>query len=81
MKPAEVRSFLRFVTVSAVYLAKSIQVTFNNLTGLGRRPVSHTCSCTVELPDSYKTKHEFISEFQAVMREIDNIYAWMMDAI
>ena len=25
MKPAEVRSFLHFVTVSAVYLAKSIQ--------------------------------------------------------
>ena len=81
MKLAEVRSFLCFVTGSAVYLAKSIQITFNNQTGLGRRPMSHTCSCMLELPISYKTKHDFISEFQAVMRESDDVFAWMMDAI
>ena len=81
MKQDEIRSFLRFVTGSAVYLAKSIQITFNNLTGLGRRPVSHTCSCTLELPISYITKYEFVSEFQEVLRESDNVFAWMMDAI
>ena len=81
MKRDEIRLFLRFVTGSAVYLAKSIQITFNNLSGLGRRPVSHTCSCTLELPVSYKTRHEFISEFQEVLREADNVFAWRMDAI
>ena len=72
--------FLLFVTGSAVYLAKSIQVTFNNLSGLARRPVSHTCSCTLELPVSYKTRHEIISEFQEVLKEAD-VIAWRMDAI
>ena len=62
-KRDDIRLFLRFVTGSAVYLEKSIQVTFNNLSGLAHRPVSHTCSCTLELPVSYKTRHEFISEF------------------
>ena len=81
MKRDEIRLFLRFVTGSAVYLAKSIQITFNNLSGLGRRPVSHTCSCTLELPVSYKTRHEFVSEFQEVLREADNVFAWRMDAI
>ena len=81
MKRDEIRLFLRFVTGSAVYLAKGIQITFNNLSGLARRPVSHTCSCTLELPISYKTRHEFISEFQEVLREADNVFAWRMDAI
>ena len=56
VKPAEVRSFLHFVTGSAVYLAKSILVTFNNLTSLGPRPVSHTYSWTIEQLVSYKNE-------------------------
>ena len=41
----EVSAFLRFVTGSSSLLAKGIQVSFNNLTGMARRPISHTCSC------------------------------------
>lgn len=81
MKRDEIRLFLRFVTGSAVYLAKSIQITFNDLCGLARRPISHTCSCTLELPVSYKTRQEFVSEFEEVLREADNVFAWRMDAI
>ena len=36
MKPAEVQSFLRFVTVSVVYLAKSIQITLHSLRSLDK---------------------------------------------
>ena len=33
---------LRFVTGSSVCLSCQIQVTFNNLKGIGRRPIAHT---------------------------------------
>ena len=49
MKQNELRLFLRFVTGSSVLLAKQITVSFNNLTGLARRPISHTCDCNIEL--------------------------------
>ena len=49
MQADEVRSFLRFVTSSAVCSTNAIQVTFNMLTGLARHPVAHTCSYSLEL--------------------------------
>ena len=63
MRWSELRLFLRFVTGSSVLLAKKIKVSFNNLTGLARRPISHTCDCTIELPISYATYPEFELEF------------------
>lgn len=49
MKQSEVATFLRFVSGSAVCLEKKITVSFNNLSGLGRRPIAHTCDCMLEL--------------------------------
>ena len=37
--------FLRYVTGSTVCSQKGIQITFNKLEGLARRPIAHTCSC------------------------------------
>ena len=76
----ELRQFLRFVTGSSVMITKSIKVHFNSLKGIiiARRPISHTCSCTLELPTSYVSFLEFEKEFSLVLASED---AWAMDAI
>ncbi len=74
----ELRSFLRFVTGSGVCLDRSITVTFNNLSGLARRPIAHTCDCTLELSVDYRTSLEFIAEFQHILQ---SDYAWDMHAV
>ena len=78
MKQNELRLFLRFVTGSSVLLAKKIKVSLNNLTGLARRPISHTCDCMIELPVSYATYPEFELEFTKVLT---SEVSWAMDAV
>ncbi len=75
----ELRTFLRFVTGSFVISVTRIMVSFNNLDGLARRPISHTCSATLELPSTYRSLPEFISDFRAVLS--DPYYSWMMDSV
>lgn len=72
------RLFLRFVTGSSVLMDKGIKVTFNQLTGLARRPISHTCECSLELSVSYTTFPEFEQEFSRVL---SSEASWAMDAI
>ena len=79
MKEDEVRSFLRFVTGSAVCSANVIHITFNQLEGLARRPVAHTCTCTLDLPSTYHSYLDFAAEFQGILNE--NEFAWKMDSI
>ena len=78
MKQNELRLFLRFVTGSAVLMAEPIKVSFNSLTGLARRPISHTCDCGLELSVSYSSYPEFEEEFFTVLH---NELSWQMDAI
>ena len=52
MKVGEVQRFLRFVTGSTV-MSDTIKVEFNTLSGFGQRPISHTCSFTLELSSEY----------------------------
>ena len=80
LKQNELRLFLRFVTGSSVLIAKVIKVTFNNLSGLARRPTSHTCDCQIELPVSYETYPEFEMEFNKVLAS-DFSCVWAMDAV
>ena len=76
MKQHELTRFLRFVTGSSVLINEGIKVVFNNLTGAARRPISHTCSCSLELPLSYTTCTfpEFEAEFTKVL--LDD--AWLL---
>lgn len=76
MNTEEIRAFFRFVTGSSVITVTSINVTFNSLDGLARRPVSHTCSATLEISNTYKSYPEFAAEFQTVITNSD----WCMDA-
>ena len=79
MSGDELRTFLRFVTGSLVISVLNIDVIFNSLNSLGRRPVSHTCSATLELSSTYKSLPEFVAEFCAVLS--DPVYSWRMDAV
>ena len=74
----DLRNFLRFVTGSSVVIDKKISVTFNSLSGLARRPISHTCSCTFELSVTYLTYPDFAEEFLTVLR---SEVAWPMEAV
>ena len=75
MQCDEARDFLRFVTGSSCNV---IAVTFCASDGLARRPIGHTCTCTLELSTSYSSFLEFVSEFRSVLC---NELAWKMDAI
>jgi len=44
MKPDELRAFFRFTMGSSVCSGRKINIQQNTVSGLGRRPVSHTCS-------------------------------------
>ena len=70
------RLFLRFVTGSSVLSQTSIKVIFNNVSGLARCPIAHTCDSTLELSTSYATYAEFSSEVRAVLSATD---CWIMD--
>ena len=71
----DLRNFLRFVTGSSVVIDKNISVTFNSLSGLAQRPISHTCSCMLELSVTYLTYPDFAEEFLTVLR---SEVAWPM---
>ena len=79
MDPDRACTFLRFVTESSVCLASNIKITFNRLVGLARHPIAHTCGSMLELPSTYSTYLDFVTEFQAIL--LDEEFMWQMDSI
>ncbi len=79
MKVEEVQLFLRFCTGSSVCIEKRIQIEFNSLSGFERRPIAHTCSCTLEIPRSYTSYMDFTNDFKAVLEAEE--HGWQMDTI
>ena len=63
MNVNEGHNLLRFVTGSSVCSSTGITITFNSLSGLGRRPIPHTCDCVLELPSTYMNYDDFYNEF------------------
>lgn len=59
--------------------ASKLDVQFNMLSGIARRPIAHTCSNMLELPATYGSYPEFVKEFQQVLS--DETYSWIMDAL
>ena len=73
---------VRFVTGSSVCNAGQIKVTFKvTFKGLGRRPIAHTCDCSLELPSSYINFNDFEEEFMAILSKTNDEYSWRMDGI
>lgn len=70
-------AFLSFTTATDVILTSKIDVTFTNLEGLQRRPVAHTCGCTLEVPSTYANFCEFREEFSNVL----NVGTWQIDIV
>ena len=76
---AELAHFLRYATGSTAPTTK-ISISFCNISGLARRPTSHTCSGELVLPVSYKSQQDFTQEFTTVTI-LNSEYAWIMDAV
>ena len=68
--------FLQFTTGSSVCVTQPIRIVLNNLMGLLRRPIDHTCSCTLELSQSYATYLDLLKNFKLLCPVII-IGAWM----
>ena len=81
MNVEELQAFMRFVTGASVCLSKSIEITFNTLDGLARRPISHCCDCVLELPVAYSNYPEFAYEFHSILANTYDQYNWLMDSI
>ena len=61
--------FLRFVTGSSVFCSWPINISFNGLTGLARRPIAHCCTCMLELSSAYESFGEFNKEIKTVLAD------------
>ncbi|KAK0151962.1 hypothetical protein N1851_006661 [Merluccius polli] len=61
------RKFLRFITGSDIISVPRIAISFNNLEGLSRRPVAHTCGAVLELPCTYNSFPELRMEMEHVL--------------
>ena len=72
---------MHFVTGSSVCTVRRIDVSFNTLSGLARRPVAHTCDPLLELPSTYMNYSEFYSEFQAILSETNKEFTFRMYAV
>ncbi|KAB0793314.1 hypothetical protein PPYR_12934 [Photinus pyralis] len=74
--PENIRmAFLRFATGADILLGNKIKIIFSKSDGFSRRPIAHTCTNTLEVPDCYDNFMEFRSEFNCILTS--NI--WIMD--
>ena len=67
---------LRFITGCGVCIGP-ISVTFNGLEGFERRPMSHTCSNTLDLSYTYGSYLELKDEFDSILKDVSIL--WKMD--
>ncbi|KAK6196359.1 hypothetical protein SNE40_001597 [Patella caerulea] len=69
--------FLRFCTGSDLMLTDNITVQFTSHTGtgLGKRPIGHTCGAVLEVPKEYDNFPQFRHEFNNIL----NSNVWTMD--
>ena len=81
MQVKELSLFLRFVTGASVCIVPKIKVEFNALSGLGRRPLAHTCDCLLELPTAYTNYEDFHGEFKVIFDATKENFSWRMDAL
>lgn len=73
----ELEKFLRFFTGADLITGHNITVNFNNLDGLKRTPVAHTCGFTLEISTAYEKYTDFRTDMNAVLSS--NI--WVMDFV
>ena len=74
---AKLTTFLRFTTAADVIVTDSLTISFTDTEGLQRRPISHTCGCTLEVPSTYASFCELREEFMAIL----NSDSWEMNIV
>jgi hypothetical protein len=57
---------LQFMTNSTI-MPETIKIMFTSVTGLQRRPIAHTCSNTLELPNTYTSEQDLKREFRSIL--------------
>ncbi|CAH3036081.1 unnamed protein product, partial [Pocillopora meandrina] len=75
--PQKLSKFVRFISGSELMLFDAVQVNFTNLSGLGRRPIAHTCNTVLELSSTYQSFPELREEFSAILASD----YWEMDIV
>lgn len=58
-------------------LFDAIHVNFNKLSGLGRRPIAHTCNTVLKISSTYQLFPELREEFSAILASD----YWEMDIV
>lgn len=74
---AKLTTFLRFTTAADVIVTDALTISFTNSEGLQRRPIAHTCGCTLEVPSTYASFCELREEFMAIL----NSDSWEMNIL
>ena len=64
----ELEKLLQFVTGQACVPKRLITVQFSTLSGAQRRPIAHTCSYSIELPENYDSYEDFENEFRNLLQ-------------
>ena len=75
--PQKLSKFVRFISGSELMLFDAVQINFTNLSGLGRRPIAHTCNTVLELSSTYQSFPELREEFSAILASD----YWEMDIV
>ncbi len=70
--------FLHFISGSDCLACDSIEITFNALSGLQRRPIAHTCGPRLEIATTYESFGDLASEFNNIMKDEQ---AWSFDIV
>lgn len=73
----ELQMLLRFCTGADIITKNFINVRFNTSSGFLRTPKAQTCTCSLELPDSYDNYVDFKSEMNGLLTS--NV--WIMDRL
>ena len=77
LESKQIGILMRFITCSEVIAVENIEVTFTQMEGTLRRPISHTCGPVLELPSTYSNFCELREEFQNIVNGND----WEMDIV
>ena len=59
----------------------AINIDFNVLAGLARRPIAHTYSSILEISPRYNNYQDFLGDFESILAKINYEFTFLMDAI
>ena len=64
----DLQLLLQLITGQGCVPKRSIEVDFSEFRGVLRRPIFHTCSYMIELPDTYRNYDDLKQEMTTILR-------------